>query len=164
MQKINKIAYLHGLKSNNQGPKNTWLRSISNKVYDPQIDYRKAYIYKKILTEITEFQPNFIAGSSMGGYFALHLAQQLNIPALLFNPALQSRSVEPDMTGFLNKNFTPQIFTVFGKNDQTVNHQDSIISLKKFNDYKIFDHGHRTPIEVFKTAILEFIEQVSGLK
>jgi predicted esterase YcpF (UPF0227 family) len=64
-----KIAYLHGLESNNIGIKNDWLRTISD-VYDPLIDYRQPNIYQKIKNDLINFKPDLIIGSSMGGFFS----------------------------------------------------------------------------------------------
>lgn len=153
-----KIAYLHGLESNNIGPKNDWLRTISE-VFDPKIDYRQKSIYQTLRDETKQFQPDLLIGSSMGGYFAFEMAKELNTPAILFNPALHSRSIEPDMTGHLNGNHKPYIHTVFGKADDLINPDKTLVILQKegFESYSIFEHGHKTPFEVFKNVIEGFI-------
>lgn len=155
-----KIAYLHGLESNNIGPKNDWLRTISE-VFDPKIDYQQKHIYQILRYKIKEFQPDLLIGSSMGGYFAFEMAKELNIPAILFNPALHSRSLEPDMTSHLTGNHKPNIQTAFGKADTLINPDKSLNILKNegFESNTIFEHGHKTPFEVFKNVIEEYIIQ-----
>lgn len=157
-----KIAYLHGLESNNIGPKNEWLRTISE-VFDPKIDYRQKQIYQSLRDDIKQFKPDLLIGSSMGGYFAFEMAKELNIDAILFNPALHSRSFEPDITGLETGKHKPFIHTVFGKADIIIIPEKSLIILKRegFESYSIFEHGHKTPFEVFKNVIEEFIIQLA---
>ncbi len=97
----------------------------------------------------------------MGGYFAFEMAKELNIDAILFNPALHSRSFEPDMTGLeIGKN-KPSIYTVFGKEDVIINPDKTLPILKNegFETYSIFEHGHKTPIKVFVRAVESYIEK-----
>ena len=156
-----KIVYLHGLDSNNLGPKNEWLKSISELV-DPYIDYREKYIYQKLKSQVFEFQPNIIIGSSMGGYFAYEIAKELNINAILFNPALHSRSFEPDMTSHKIGNFKPSMYFVFGQNDVIINPIKTIDIIEnednKDINYALLSHGHDTSLEIFKKEIKTFIK------
>jgi predicted esterase YcpF (UPF0227 family) len=155
-----KIAYLHGLESNNIGPKNDWLRTVSE-VFDPKIDYRQKQIYQTLRDEIIPFKPDLLIGSSMGGYFAFEMAKELNTDAILFNPALHSRSFEPDMTGLETGKHKPYIHTVFGKEDTLINPDKTLVILKKegFERHTFFEHGHKTPFEVFKNIIESYIEK-----
>ena len=145
-----KIAYLHGLESNNIGKKNDWLRTLAS-IYDPLIDYKEENIYTKLKTEIEKFQPELIIGSSMGGYFAYHIAKELNIPALLFNPALHSRTFEPDMTGLIHSENDPSIQIIVGENDSVIEPRKTIEIIENKPNIKLttYDHGHRTPYDVF---------------
>lgn len=155
-----KIAYLHGLESNNIGPKNDWLRTIAE-VFDPKINYRQKLIYQNLRDKIKQFQPDLLIGSSMGGYFAFEMAKELNISAILFNPALHPRSMEPDLTGHIDGNHKPNIHIVFGKADTLINPNKTLAILKKqgFESHNEFEHGHKTPFEVFKNAIENFVEK-----
>ena len=149
-----KVAYLHGLESNNKGAKNDMLRQIST-VYDPLIDYCEKHIYFNLKEKIKEFQPDLIIGSSMGGYFAYHIANELNIKAVLFNPALHSRTLEPDMFGLGNKKTNPKTTVILGVNDEVI---DPKLTKQKIGNQKnihFFDyqHGHRTPYDVFKIEV-----------
>lgn len=89
-----KIAYLHGLNGNNINPKNQWLRQIADEVYDPIIKYGEKDVYNALKADLLKFKPDFIAGSSMGGLYAFYLGRELNIPMLLFNPALHSYNLD----------------------------------------------------------------------
>lgn len=155
-----KIAYLHGLESNNIGPKNDWLQHIAI-VYDPQINYHEKHIFQKILLEIKTFDPNLIIGSSMGGFFAYEIAKMLNIKAVLFNPALHSRSMNPDMDGLRSGKNKPATIFILGKSDEIIDPKVTlkINALEKNENVstKILDHGHGTPFDVFQNEISDFI-------
>lgn len=155
-----KIAYLHGLESDNLGPKNDWLRTVSE-VFDPKIDYRQKQIYQILKDDIKQLKPGLLIGSSMGGYFAFELAKELNIEAILFNPALHSRSFEPDITGLKTGTHKPYIRSVFGKHDPIINPDKSQLILKNegFKNLSTFEHAHRTPFDVFKNAIESYMEK-----
>lgn len=156
-----KIAYLHGLESNNLGPKNEWLKTISD-LYNPLIDYKEKGVYRRLKSEIFEFKPNFIIGSSMGGYFAYNIAKELNIKAILFNPALHSRSYEPDMTGFEVGIHNPSIYFVLGKNDTLIEPKKTVSLIESQNyDLLFFEHGHDTPYQLFKSVIINIIAEDS---
>lgn len=154
-----KIVYLHGLESNNLGPKNDWLHSISD-VFDPYIDYYKPNIYQSLKTKIIAFKPDLIIGSSMGGYFAHEIAKELNISAVLFNPAFHSRSFEPDMTGHNLGNFNPNMYLVLGEKDVVIDPMLTLNYIKKKENYTytLLSHEHGTPVDVFKREISFFIE------
>lgn len=153
-----RIAYLHGLESDNKGPKNDWLRTIASDVYDPLIDYTKKGIYRKILGEVKDFNPDIIIGSSMGGYFAHKISKTLSVPALLFNPALHSRSVQPDMSGEKSSWNNPRTHIVFGKKDTVIN-PSTTLGLVDTNrvTHKTLGHAHRTPDKVFIDSVKDFI-------
>lgn len=156
-----KIAYLHGLESNNLGPKNDWLHTISD-VLDPYIDYYEPNIYQSLKTKIIEFKPDVIIGSSMGGFFAYEIGKELNINMILFNPALHSRSFEPDMFGIKKGKHNPDIHFVFGENDNLIDPKLTLelikdIKLKNYT-FTLLNHGHGTPVDLFKREISLFIQ------
>jgi len=152
-----KIAYLHGLESNNLGPKNEWLKTISD-LYNPLIDYKEKGVYQRLKSEIFDFKPNFIIGSSMGGYFAYNIAKELNIKAVLFNPALHSRSYEPDIEEFKTKEYNPLLYFILGKNDLLIKPEKTILLIENENcNLMFFEHGHDTPYQLFQSVITDII-------
>jgi len=156
-----KIAYLHGLESDNTGPKNDWLRTIASDVYDPLINYKEKGIYKRILDEIREFGPDLILGSSMGGYFASRISKALAIPAVLFNPALHSRSFEPDTKGSGGEWHNPKTLVVFGSKDDLISPEKTLELLDTSKvKTEFYDHGHRTPTKVFKDSVRKFAKSL----
>jgi hypothetical protein len=100
----------------------------------------------------------------MGGYFSFYLAQELNIPALLFNPALTYRSMEPDMTGKEeNASTRPFIRCVFGEKDDLILPQNTRQFLEEYAypnfDQTLYPLGHRTPFDVFVKEVTRFTEE-----
>lgn len=156
-----KIAYLHGLLSNNIGEKNEWLRTISKEVYDPLIKYMdEEKPFERVYNEVKKFQPDVIIGSSMGGYFAYEIGRRLDIPTLLFNPALHSRSVQPDMTGeYEEVKFKPRTHLILGEKDDLIDPQKTIEMIEDYITYEVLDHAHRTSFKLFKDSISEFIKK-----
>jgi predicted esterase YcpF (UPF0227 family) len=156
-----KIVYLHGLESNNLGAKNDWLKSNYD-IFDPYVNYHESNIYQNLKSKISVFEPDLIIGSSMGGYFAHEIAKELNVNAVLFNPALHSRSFEPDMNGHFIGKYNPKMYLVLGKNDDVINSLITIESIKKVGKtnytYVLLNHEHGTPLEIFKKEINNFIE------
>ena len=156
-----KIAYLHGLESTNASIKTEWLQFFSE-LYAPSIDYTQPKIYKTLKNEILKFQPDFIIGSSMGGYFAFEMAQEINCPAILFNPALHSRSMEPDMTGHEIGQFKPNIKLILGEKDTVIEPQKTLefITHKQYKNthHTLLDFGHRTPFKIFQNEVKRVVE------
>jgi hypothetical protein len=81
----------------------------------------------------------------------------------LFNPALHSRGLTPDMTGLFRGNFKPDMVFVFGQDDEVINPSKTINIISE-DDYTndnivILHHGHRTPYEVFVREIENFLKR-----
>ncbi|MCB9425894.1 MAG: hypothetical protein H6584_06200 [Flavobacteriales bacterium] len=159
---IPKIAYLHGLESTNKGAKTDWLKFIAN-IYAPKIDYTQSEIYQTLKAKIIAFKPDLIIGSSMGGYFAFEIAKELNYPALLFNPALHSRSFEPDMSGHQIGQHNPRMQVVLGENDKVINPEKTLEILRNRDlmniDFTFLDIEHRIPYRVFRDEVEEVLNK-----
>ena len=152
-----KVAYLHGLESPNYGPKVDWLND-KFKTYVPKIQYTDNNIFNEVLKGCRG--SSLIIGSSMGGYFAYIIGQHLNIPTLLFNPAVVDRTFDPEIEP------SPKGAT---KNTVYLGRTDNVIkgsNIKKYFSnsgvgsfkYNTYDGGHRVPDEVFKSAIIETLK------
>ena len=160
-----KIAYLHGLESTNASMKTEWLQFFSE-LYAPSVDYTQPRIYETLKNEIIQFQPDFIIGSSMGGYFAFEMAQEINCPAILFNPALHSRSMEPDMTGHKIGQFKPDIKLILGENDTVINPEKTLDyihnhQLSNIRHTLLPRIEHQIPYKIFRNEVETFIEKGS---
>lgn len=155
---MKKIVYLHGLKSAQGGEKVRFLTE-ENFVYAPKMNYNDPTTFKKVLDKITIFSPDLIIGSSMGGYFAYMFSSYLDIPVLLFNPALHKILMDD---GLIVGNKEVKGYCVLGEDDDIVNPIQSNKLLKKSNNI-IVDivpgMAHRTPFEIFKSKVNKIISR-----
>ena len=131
---MKKILYLHGLESNQGGPKVSFLAS-KGMVYAPSIDYKTLDLHEFIYTV---GMPDLIIGSHLG------------VDVLLFNPALHSRSLE------LNKDYGTQNY----KRTIVLGMEDTLIDPSKTkrlfsvggnvaNIVEIEGMGHKTTFDCF---------------
>lgn len=143
---MKKILYLHGLESNQGGHKVSFLAS-KGMVYAPSMDY-KTLDLNKFISNIG--LPDLIIGSSMGGYVADVIGSHLGIDVLLFNPALHSRSLEPNIY-YSNKRYKRTI--VLGMEDNIIDPHKTKLLFSVFgneaNFIEIEDMGHRTTLDCF---------------
>jgi len=154
-----KILFLHGLESQPNCTKVEWLKAQGHHVYNPTLDYKNKDQFNECKKIIKAFLPELIIGSSMGGYFALELAKIYDIPVMLLNPALHSRSFEPVVEKLdPDLEFHPLVFIGLGKYDKVINYaktlnilDDNALCFFRGN-YLKGDHGHRTPLDFFKTV------------
>ena len=151
---MKKILYLHGLESSNVCDKVDFMRERAN-VLAPSIDYRKSNIEEELMYMVESFQPDLIIGSSMGGHVGLMLANYYNIDAIVFNPAIHSRSIEPklDRLEAREPNFNFQPVVVLGLEDDVIN---PLITKEILDDALFYcdieeveDLGHRISFDVF---------------
>tara|TARA_R100000734_G_C3311462_1_gene102346 strand:+ start:656 stop:1144 length:489 start_codon:yes stop_codon:yes gene_type:complete len=151
-----KILYLHGLESGQGGPKVDFLAKESF-VHAPEMDYTRSDIFPFLIETIEEFKPDLIIGSSMGGYAAFVLGALYKVPVLAFNPALHSRSIEPNFPEFVKHHYPEKFTIVIGEKDTVIDGNKTLDYLTdyikdKWAVYKI-EHvkkmGHRVPLDVF---------------
>ena len=151
---MKKIMYLHGLESSNVCAKVDFLKA-HNIVLAPSIDYRKSNIEEELMYMVESFQPDLIIGSSMGGHVGLMLANYYNIEAIVFNPAIHSRPIEPKLERLEAKDprFNFQPLVVLGLKDDVI---DPSVSKEIFEDAMFYSDivevenmGHRVPFDVF---------------
>jgi len=103
---MKKIMYLHGLESSNVCDKVDFMRERAE-VLAPSIDYRKSNIEEELMYMVESFSPDLIIGSSMGGFVGMLLANHYNIDCLVFNPAIHSRPIEPNLNKLISSDINP---------------------------------------------------------
>ena len=111
--------------------------------------YTNPNMFKALLEAARIDKPDLIIGSSMGGYFADAIGSHLDIEVLLFNPALHSRSIEPEGVTYGETNW---------ERNFVVGTEDDVIDPKATRVYKdlaktwteVEGMGHRTSLTVFK--------------
>ena len=154
---MKKVLYLHGLESNQGGPKVDFLANEFI-VHAPKIDYTDPDLNIKMFFTMQDFQPDLIIGSSMGGYVADILAEKYGKPAILFNPALHNRSfdsaIEYPIEGE-QAELQERKVVVLGKNDEVIPPYLTKIMLENNFNYKIVieEMGHQTPLNIFIDTI-----------
>ena len=151
---MKKILYLHGLESSNVGDKVDFLKENSV-VIAPSMDYLDPSLEEKLFYIVEKFQPDLIIGSSMGGYVGMLLANRYNIECILFNPAIHSRPMEPNLKSLqyddIKHSFNPLV--ILGMEDDVIN---PLISKEILDDALSYCNieeveglGHRIPLDIF---------------
>tara|TARA_R110001592_G_scaffold128816_3_gene341037 strand:+ start:386 stop:877 length:492 start_codon:yes stop_codon:yes gene_type:complete len=151
-----KILYLHGLESPQGGEKVDFLATKSF-VHAPELDYTRNDIFPFLINIVEEFKPDVIIGSSMGGYSAFVLGALYKIPVVAFNPALHSRTIEPNFPDFVKKHIPENLHIIIGEQDTVVSGIKTLDYLKdhikdRYMNYEIHHvktMGHRVPLDVF---------------
>ena len=156
-----KIAYLHGLESSIDASsvKITWLKENFDQIYTPTIKYHNKESFTIITAHIKKQRPDYIIGSSMGGYFAYLIGATLGIPTILFNPAVIGRSFDPVVDDSNLKVTTHNVF--LGKTDEVIS---GALVQSYFNrlgqvefTYTVYNGGHRVSAEVFINSIKDVV-------
>ena len=160
------ILYLHGLDGDLAPEKRAILEKYG-RVFTPAIDYRTEYNSIELLVEQYKNEKiNVVIGSSMGGFVGYYIADALQLPSLLFNPALYTRSVHQKIP--TNKNpYLSFKQIVLGVDDDVINPKDTFTFLSKtlqeHTDYDIHVRqrlGHRIPVDVFKEEVDAFFKKL----
>jgi hypothetical protein len=102
--------------------------------------------YTVVRGHAQELKPEFIIGTSLGGYVAYWIAEELGIPCLLFNPTMETRRI-----GYSPYNGSlrcPMRLVVIGQKDRVVN--------PLFNQ-KFFEKKAR-PSCIQKTMVCSWVE------
>lgn|SRR5699024_5588651 len=159
------ILYLHGLESSLSVDKRNVLEKFGM-VHAPQIDYRKEInSIKNLLQDFKDKNITIVIGSSMGGFVGYYVANGLQVPALLFNPALTYRSVHQEIPEVINSksNFK---HLVLGANDDLIKPEDTLkfigSSIGKDNYHLNIrqDLAHRIPVPVFQEEVKAFFKRL----
>jgi len=147
MKEMN-VWYLHGLESEQGGPKVDFLLKKATRVYAPKMDYNHSEMFSSLLKLAKYNKPDLIIGSSMGGYFADALGSHLDVEVILFNPALHSRVFEPEGVSYGESNWKRNI--VVGTEDKIIPPAMTKVLKGIVTTWtEIKGMGHRTSLNVF---------------
>lgn len=155
--------YLHGLESSNVCDKVDFMRERAN-VLAPSIDYRKSNIEEELMYMVESFSPDLIIGSSMGGFVGMLLANHYNIDCLVFNPALHSRPIEPNMSKLISSDIDPSFIpvVVLGLEDEVIDPAKSEDMLEQVDFHcdieRVEGLGHRIPFDVFVNIYNKYVK------
>lgn len=161
------ILYLHGLESKLSEVKRATLEQFGT-VIAPDMDYKSNSEMCDYLMKTYESESiDCIIGSSMGGFMGYYVAMKLNVPALLFNPALPIRSLNQVVPAGLQAKTNQRFSIVLGSQDETV---PAVANLQYFSEnfiptvqYSIKvrpDLAHQIPLEVFEEECGTFLRSL----
>lgn len=163
------ILYIHGLNGSLTPEKRAVLESYGQ-VFAPSLVYQNdPDTIQTVADTFKNSDIDIIIGSSMGGFAAFYLCRMLQVPGLLFNPALAERSVAQHIpeTPDSNNSF---LKIVLGAKDATVNPKQTLEFLghgfHQPQNYTIsvrHDLEHRIPLPVFTEEVRLFFDQI-GVK
>lgn len=160
MKKI-KAIYLHGLNSYPIPQKVEMLEKAGFEVYAPQLDYRnEQQLYGRLRQEIEEQAIQFIVGSSLGGYVAFWLGEDLRLPCLLFNPAMSFSEKLREYIPEIETGNCPARFVVIGRWDDVVDPQENLRFFRELQDDDCYQRvlvcewlGHQIDFESFEELV-----------
>lgn len=152
---MKKVLFLHGLESEQGGPKVDFLSSVAH-VHAPAMDYKKKnWSIDKLIDLVNECNPDLIIGSSMGGYLADVLGSYTGIEVLLFNPALHSRTLDFNLR-YGKEGYKRTI--ILGKDDTVILPERTKELVGDTAEIvEVEDMGHRTDLNTFKAIYLKYI-------
>ena len=117
-----KTLYIHGLDSFPVPQKTAILKDAGLEPTALHLDYRqKLGVYETLKDTAIRKNIKFIIGSSLGGYLGNVLAEDLGIPCLLFNPAMNYTDVFYSKIPAIENPKCPARFIVLGFNDEMIN-------------------------------------------
>lgn len=160
------ILYIHGLNGSLIPEKREILERYAN-VEAPSIDYENnpdSVIW--LYNQYKDVKIDVVMGSSMGGFAGYYLSKLLQLPALVFNPALAERSVVQNVPDTPETNYD-HIHIVIGSKDPVVNPKATLHFLGDLllqeQSYKIsirHDLEHRIPLDVFEVEVVKFMSDL----
>lgn len=152
-----KILYIHGLNSFPHPERLTILRRRGHETYALHLDYEKESKTFEILKKYAlEHEVNFIIGSSAGGYIGYWLGQELNIPQLLFNPAVGLRAVKNDVGYEIEENPNLKSWVAIGKADKTVLPKGTLKFFKEKKNVRVIICqwlAHQIDLQTFEECV-----------
>ncbi|SHI94643.1 Predicted esterase YcpF, UPF0227 family [Mesonia phycicola] len=156
------ILYLHGLMGS-LNPEKRQIVEKYGKAYAPSIPYQTnkeciSWLYHNYKDKNIEV----VIGSSLGGFSGYYLSRLLQVPALLFNPALANRSVTQNIPEITNIHREP-MHIILGAKDDVVNPKSTLQfiaehfpSTQNYQIQTLPELAHRIPLQTFKTSVDQF--------
>jgi predicted esterase YcpF (UPF0227 family) len=159
------ILYLHGLDSNLSNEKKQILEQFGN-VIAPDLDYRSnPNMIETLFNEYANQNIDLIIGSSMGGFAGFYLSKLLQIPALLFNPALPYRTSVLQNIPIIKNEHKHLLQIVIGNQDDIIRSADNLDFIMKLfplkNDFRLHllnELGHGIPVDIFESEVNLFFK------
>ncbi len=98
------IIYIHGFGGSGEGSKAKAFREYFKSIEEPFIAPSLSYVPELAIKTSEELIESYcgdvkLIGSSLGGYYTMHLAQKYNLQAILINPSINPETTLQRMTG-----------------------------------------------------------------
>jgi predicted esterase YcpF (UPF0227 family) len=98
------ILYIHGFGGSGLGVKASLLREKMHEhgLIAPSLSYVPMLAIeslKELISSVLQHEKVYLIGSSLGGYYAIYLADYFNIPAVLINPSIYPYSTLERLQG-----------------------------------------------------------------
>ncbi|GAB4317351.1 MAG: hypothetical protein Kow00127_09140 [Bacteroidales bacterium] len=118
-----RTLYIHGLDSFPDPDKKELMKKAGLEVTALHINYReKLGFYETLKETAIRKKIELIIGSSLGGFLGNTLAEDLGLPAILFNPAMHyTTEVFYAKIPVIENPSCPRRFVILGMNDETIN-------------------------------------------
>jgi hypothetical protein len=166
-----KTFYLHGYTSPGlTSEKKTALEQLDLKIIAPVYAYpQMENILPTIQKRIEAEKPDFLIGSSMGGRLAFYLSNALQLPALLFNPALVHPLIDsrhPVPNGYRNLPIFGKQLLILGELDTTVPPASTLNYLPNHYPGQTFSYHlipgltHTITPQLLKDQTKEFLKKI----
>lgn len=159
------ILYLHGLTRKLNEAKRVRLQKYG-KIFAPNIDYQNIpNAIEWVLEKYRNTKFGAVVGSSMGGFAGYYISGILNVPALLFNPALKSRSIFQQVPELPFSSAFKQL--VIGQRDDVVQPAGTLNFLGEHlgQSAELFLHlrpemEHRVSLDCFEKELKIFFKRI----
>jgi hypothetical protein len=166
------LIYIHGLYSSPRMDKLAVLERFSDRLYAPYLNYEKDdSIFTNLLSACNSQEINYVVGSSAGGLMGYWLAKHIGCPALLFNPALNSKhhrlDIFPPEEKPSSKNYFLNI--ILGVKDEQIIPQETQEYLEANEDTKSYvldwqaELAHSIDLDTFQIACEKYLPDPANL-
>ncbi|MDE6538896.1 MAG: hypothetical protein K2K66_01785 [Ruminococcus sp.] len=151
-----KVLNIHGYKGSAENSACITLKNLGHEVISPQIDYdskEPRAIFKELIKIFNENKPDYIVGTSLGGFFALLVEKNTDIPAVLVNPCLRPCVTLPEL-GYKMDKSRKMTFVVFEDMIEKMNRhnitaiiggQDEVINYHSFTTASLIKNCYVVP-------------------
>ncbi|MCO8162693.1 esterase [Pseudomonas sp. 21LCFQ010] len=108
------LLYIHGLNSSALSKKATWLAALMHslglqeRLRVPELHHHPRQALAQLEQAIEALGRPLLVGSSLGGYYATHLAQRHGLKAVLINPAVNPHQLFDGYLGTQQNLYTGQ--------------------------------------------------------
>ncbi|MEM9103614.1 MAG: YqiA/YcfP family alpha/beta fold hydrolase [Pseudomonadota bacterium] len=168
------IFYFHGFNTGAAGTKAQQVDTYFHKKfsvfrYDQPYQPVKAiaFLREKVSSKVLDNPRPLLIGSSLGGFYALHLAQEFNAVVVLINPSIQPfvtlQQAVGNWTNYVTQenydwtredcnslsslrvepeDFSQPLLMLLDKEDEVLNYKEAIDAFGHKAEVRVFENGH----------------------